>query len=270
MSAHIDILDQKEPVGRFLATSLLLHIGVAGALLGYGILQQKFHIQMGSPNGGGFGSVAVNVTNTIPLPQRNAPPNPVANPDTESALPTPPPKAKAKPQPKAKAKEIPPDAVRLPTKNAIRKSEPEPPPMNKYREKQTYAQNQVYGNSGPALSNPMFSKPGAGGVGVGTASPFGQQFGWYADLLQRRVAGNWETNTVDGHISNAPQVAVTFTIRKDGSLAPGSLKVSQSSGVLALDLSAQHAVLNSVPFPPLPPGFPKSEADVELRFELRR
>ncbi len=269
MSAHVDILDQKEPVAKWLASSLVLHLSVAGALIGYGVLQHKLHIQMGDPHGGGFGAVAVNVTSTIPIPQRNAPPNPVANP-TESELPTPPPKPKAKPQPKAKAKEIPPDAIPLRSRNATHRYEPETPPMNKYREKQTYAQNQVYGTQGQALSSPMFSKPGAGGVGVGTASPFGQQFGWYADLLQRRVAGNWDTNSVDGRLSSAPQVAVVFTIRKDGSLAPGSLKISQTSGVLSLDLSAQHAVLNSAPFPPLPPGFPKSEADVELRFELRR
>ncbi len=269
MSAHVDSFDRSEPLGKWFAGSLLLHVSVAGAFLGYAAFQSKFHIQMGSPNGGGFGSVAVNVTSQIPLAQRNAPPNPVANP-TESALPTPPPKVKAKPQPKAKAKEPPPDAVRLPSKNAVRHNEPEPPPMNKYREKQTYGENQVYSNAGQALSSPMFAKPGAGGVGVGTASPFGQQFGWYADLLERKVAGNWQTNTVDGRLSSAPQVAVIFTIRKDGSLAPGSLRVSQSSGVLSLDLSAQHAVLNSAPFPALPQGFPKSEADVELRFELRR
>ncbi len=269
MSAHVDTLDQKEPMGKWFAGSVLLHVSAAGALLGYAALQSHFHINMGSPNGGGFGAVAVNVTNTIPLAQRNAPLNPVANP-TESSLPTPPPKPKTKPQPKAKPKEIPPDAVRIPSKNAFRKHTPEPPPMNKFREKQTYAENQVYSRVGQALSSPMFSKPGAGGVGVGTASPFGQQFGWYADLLQRRVAGNWETNTVDGRYSSAPQVAVTFTIRRDGSLAPGSLRVTQSSGILSLDLSAQHAILNSAPFPQLPPGFPKNDADVELRFELRR
>src|SRR5262249_20730638 len=59
MSAYIDIIDQKEPVARFLATSLLLHVGVAGALLEYGIVQKKFYLQMGTVNGGGFGSVAV-------------------------------------------------------------------------------------------------------------------------------------------------------------------------------------------------------------------
>jgi periplasmic protein TonB len=267
MTARLDILDEKEPLAKWFAGSILFHVGVAGALLGYAALQSHFHISVGSPKGGGFGSVAVNVTGAIPLPRTEAPSNPVANP-TESMLPTPPPKAKTK-APKPKAIEPPPDAVKISGKTA-RKSPPEPPPMNKYREKQTYAENQVYSPVGQKLSSPMFEKPGAGGVGVGTASPFGQQFGWYADLLERKIAGNWQTNTVDSRLSTAPQVAVAFTIRKDGSLAPGSLKVTQSSGVLSLDLSAQHAVINSAPFGPLPPGFPKSEADVEFRFELRR
>lgn len=267
MSVHVEILDDKEPLGRFFAGSLLLHVGVVGALLGYAAVESHFHLNMGSPNGGGFGSVAVNVTDKIPLMQRNAPENPVANP-TESALPTPPPKEKAKPKPQVKAP--PPDAVPIPSRNALRKSQPAAPPANKFREKQTYQENQVYSNAGQALSSPMFAKPGAGGVGIGTASPFGQQFGWYADIIQRNVANKWQTNTVDGRYSTAPQVAVTFTIRKDGSLAPGSLRVTQTSGVMALDLSAQHAILDAAPFPQLPQGFPKSDANVELRFELRR
>jgi periplasmic protein TonB len=267
MTARLDILDEKEPLAKWFAGSILLHVGVAGALLGYAALQSHFHFNIGSPNGGGFGTVAVNVTSAIPMMQRDAPMNPVANP-TESSIPTPPPKAKQKAPPKPKALPPPPDAIKIAGKGA-RKTAPEPP-TNKFREKQTYADSQVYSNVGQALSSPMFAKPGAGGIGIGTATPFGQQFGWYADLLERKIAGNWQTNTVDPRLSTAPQVAVFFTIRKDGSLAPGSLKVTQSSGILSLDLSAQHAIINSAPFAPLPPGFPKSDADVELRFELRR
>ncbi len=73
MSAHVDILDQKEPMAKWFAGSVILHVSVAGALLGYAAFESHFHLNMGSPNGGGFGAVAVNVTNTIPLAQRNAP-----------------------------------------------------------------------------------------------------------------------------------------------------------------------------------------------------
>jgi TonB family protein len=65
-------------------------------------------------------------------------------------------------------------------------------------------------------------------------------------------------------------VTVTFTILKDGSLAPGSVKITQRSGIAPLDYSAQRAIFDAAPFPQLPQGFPRSQADIELSFELRR
>ena len=34
----------------------------------------------------------------------------------------------------------------------------------------------------------MIGMTGGGGVGIGNNSPFGTQFGWYADLLRDQVA----------------------------------------------------------------------------------
>jgi TonB family protein len=62
---------------------------------------------------------------------------------------------------------------------------------------------------------------------------------------------------------------VTFTILRDGSVPFASVQIKQRSGIAPLDYSAQRAVLDST-FPPLPPGFPRNQADVELSFELRR
>jgi len=47
------------------------------------------------------------------------------------------------------------------------------------------------------------------------------------------------------------------------------VKVDQTSGVLAVDLSAQRAVMDAAPFPALPPGFTRNDAQIQLRFELR-
>jgi protein TonB len=107
-----------------------------------------------------------------------------------------------------------------------------------------------------------------GGVGPGENSPFGTQFGWYATLLQNALAKNWRTAGIDARTQTAPAM-VRFRIMKDGSLAPGLTKVSQSSGNRALDDSAVRAVLDSAPFGPLPQGFPYSQADCEFSFELR-
>jgi protein TonB len=61
---------------------------------------------------------------------------------------------------------------------------------------------------------------------------------------------------------------VTFTIRRDGSVT--GLRLAQSSGNYALDTSAQRAILEAAPLPPLPPQFERDSAAVEFWFELKR
>jgi protein TonB len=141
---------------------------------------------------------------------------------------------------------------------------------NKWRDQQKDAPNQVHSTVGQALSSPMYTMTGGGGVGIGNDSPLGTQFGWYAKILRDNVAQNWKTGDIDARITTAPPVAVTFILLRNGSVAPGSVKVSQSSGNRALDFSAQRAVLDANPFPPLPPQFAQNQAVLELRFELRR
>jgi protein TonB len=59
---------------------------------------------------------------------------------------------------------------------------------------------------------------------------------------------------------------VTIRIGRDGSV---QITDAQTSGFYQLDTSAKRAVLDANPLPPLPPGFPHSNADVELLFQLR-
>jgi protein TonB len=222
-------------------------------------------VQWGDINGGGMGSVAVNVVPRIPLPGRSGPINPVAN-DTESVVPTPPPKAK--PKPKVEAPE--PRAIAIKSRNAVRKLSRAASAPNKFREQQQDLPNQVYSSAGQAVVSPMYGMTGGGGVGIGTSSPFGAQFGWYVNLLRDQVARNWRTSDLDPRLRSAPQVWVTFTIRRDGSVAPGSVRIAQRSGNQALDFSAQRAILDAAPFQPLPPQFQRNEVEIEFRFELRR
>ena len=156
-----------------------------------------------------------------------------------------------------------PDSDNLPT--LVVKAEP-----NKFRAQQKDLPNQAYSSVGQAVSNPMYQMPGGGGVGVGSNSPFGSQFGEYANRLRDQVARNWHTAEIDPRIRTAPQVAVVFTLLRNGSLVPGSVKVSQTSGNAALDLSAQRAIRDAAPFQPLPPQYERDQAVLELRFELRR
>jgi protein TonB len=254
MAPHIDILDQPEPLGKSLAGSVALHVSVGAALLMSAWIGHGPGVQWGDLNGGGMGSVAVNVVPRIPMPGRSGPINPVAN-DTESVVPTPP--AKAKPQRKVEAPE--PNAIAIKSRNAEKKAARAASAPNKFREQQQDLPNQVYSSAGQAVVSPMYGMTGGGGVGIGTRSPFGTQFGWYVNLLRDQVA-----------LRTAPPVVVTFTIRRDGSVAAGSVRITQRSGNQALDYSAQRAILDAAPFQALPPQFQRSDAEIEFWFELRR
>ena len=105
-------------------------------------------------------------------------------------------------------------------------------------------------------------------MGVGSNSPFGTQFGEYANRLRDQVARNWKTTDIPPQIRTAPVAAVTFTLHRDGTVT--NARITQRSGNAALDYSAQRAILDAQPFPPLPPGFPKSDPEIEFLFELKR
>ncbi|PWU05762.1 MAG: hypothetical protein C5B51_13765 [Terriglobia bacterium] len=264
MSARADILDAPEPLGRWLAGSVVLHVLLAGGVVGFNWMENRPRQVFGDINGGRLGSVAVNVVSTIPIPSRSGPVNPVAS-DTESVAPTPPPKAKPKPQVKPPE----PEAIPIKSRNANKRPSEQAAERNKFREQQQDVPNQLY-TSRQAVVSPQYGVVGGGGVGVGNNSPFGLQFGWYANLLRDKVARNWRTNDLDPRLRSAPQVIVTFTIQRDGGVPVNSVKIAQRSGNAALDYSAQRAILDSAPFPVLPGGFPRNDADVEFVFELRR
>ena len=114
----------------------------------------------------------------------------------------------------------------------------------------------------------MIGMAGGGGVGIGNNSPFGTQFGEDANILRSRVGQAWHTGEL--RISSANPVVVTFTIMRDGSVPEKSVQVKGRSGNAALDISAQRAILDAQPFPPLPSGFTRSSADVEFTFDYLR
>jgi protein TonB len=266
MTAHPEVLEQPERLRGAFWGSVAFHLSLAAALIGYAWVGPDKKVLWGDEKGGGLGSVMVNPVAAIPLPSRSGPTNPVAN-DTESAVPAPPPKTKT--QPKAKAPE--PDAIALKSRNAKKREDrAAAAPPNKFADRNPPRPGQVTTAGGQALTSPLVGMQGGGGVGVGNNSPFGTQFGEYATRLRDQVARNWKTADLDSRIQTAPPVTVIFTIRRDGSVPTASVKVSESSGNRPLDFSAQRAVLDAVPFPPLPAGYSGSEATVEFKFQLRR
>jgi protein TonB len=178
-------------------------------------------------------------------------------------VPTPPaPKEKIKPIPKIKTP--PPDAIALKSERATTKRQPEPqvqPQINKFRDQQKYNDSQLYSTPGQRASNPMYQVQGGGGVGIGDNSPFGEEFGTYANIIRDNIARAWKPMKAGG----TPSVVVTFTIQRNGSIA--NVKIATSSGNQGLDFSAQRAVLDAQ-LPPLPDKFPRNQAEVQMKFEL--
>ena len=265
MSARLDTLDEHERLrGPFLG-SLLLHGGIAGLFVAATMTHifGSHVLLLGDPNGGRFGAVAVTPVGSIPLPNRAILPNPVAN-DTESQVPLAPPKPKLKAQPKPK--ELPPDPNAIPLK--MRASRRPVPEVNKWAEKQTYRQNQLYSTRGAAASSPMYQMQGGGGLGLGTDSPLGTQFGWYANLLLNAIGQHWRPSNTDGRGETSPAI-VQFTLLRDGTVVPGSVRVVQTSGSRELDYSAQRALLDISQLPALPPQLQRDRVDLQVHFDLR-
>jgi protein TonB len=262
--SHVDTLDQRERLAPSFFGSLAFHGLLVITVVAVGWIEKRNRLSLGDPNGGRMGAVTVNPVATIPLPAHEGPKNPVAV-DTESHVPTP----VTKPAPKAIPKVKPPDpkAIPIPSRNPKElKSRAEAEPVNKFRAQQKDLPNQLYSNSGTRVATPDYAVKGGGGVGVGSNSPFGNMFGGYADILRDRVAQHWQTQ--DLRTQNAPVVGVTFVLHRDGSVT--AIRITQKSGISALDISAQRAVMDAAPFPPLPAGFPKNEAEIEFLFQLKK
>jgi protein TonB len=266
MAVHADILEQRESLGKPLIGSIAFHALVFSLVLVYHLVPGSSRELWGDPNSFGGGTVAITPVSRLPMPARGGIVNPVAN-DTESQVPAPPPKPKpeVKRAPETKEKAIPLKSH----STAKKKLRPPPPSKRSSRVRGEDQPNQLYSQSGAAVSSPMFgSTSGSGGVGVGSGSPFGGRFGYYEQILRERVASKWRTDQVDPLLRTAPPVIVVFQILRDGSVR--DIRFLQRSGNMALDYSAQRAITEASPFPPLPAGFDKDVANIEFWFLLKR
>lgn len=260
MTPHVDILDERESLRGPFLQSVMLHVGVAGLLVLSGLSYQHSREVWGSATTKAGDAVPINAVKSLPLPSRSGLINPVAN-DNESRVPQPP---KFEPKKQVKAPE--PDAIPLKSRTAQKKLSPLETALQRYQ-RQEPRPNQVFSSAAPAAVSPMFEKPGSGGVGVGPNSVLGNRYGAYADLVVQRVTQKWDTSGLLG-LHTAPLVIVTFDILRDGSIR--NAQIAQRSGNSTLDYSALRAVLDAAPFPALPPGYDRNQANVELQFQLQR
>jgi protein TonB len=254
----IDILDERDPLGFPFVGSLLIHAAVVAVFLMGWYWMNRARETFGDIHPAGGPSYAVSPVHNIPIPQRETPPNPVAN-DTKSAVPTAPAKQEIeKKQP-------------VPDKNAIEIPDKIKPQAERPKQQQRYTppapQNQVYSQSRQAVSSPMYgAQSGAGQVGIGPNSPLGNRLGGYAELVRQRIAQNWRTSGLDARTQAAPAM-VGFIISRDGTVQ--SVQLVQSSGNPVIDDTALRAVYNSSPLPPLPPQVAESSISAQFTFNLR-
>jgi periplasmic protein TonB len=259
MTQPLDILDERDPVALPVFGSLLLHVGVVAFLFLGWFWMNRHRENLGEAHPAGGPAYAVSAVHSIPIPQREAAPNPVAN-DTQSMVPT-------APSPQELERKLPPiehkDVFQIPDR--LKVEAPKPRPKQQYTP--PAPQNQVYSRSRQALSNPMYSQQsGAGQVGIGPNSPLGNRLGWYAELVRQRIAQNWQTNGLDAR-SQSQSAIVSFYIMRDGSIR--SPQIVQSSGNPSVDNTALRAVYSANPLPQLPPQITENYISAQFTFNLR-
>jgi protein TonB len=259
----VDILDQRDPLGKPFAGSLLFHGGIVAFVLVSPLLKPHI-VTLGDPTQHA-GSIGVSMVRTIPIPQREGPINRVAN-QTQSIVPEAP-EPKVAPKPVLKEKLPPPDAIKIPTRDKVKPKRIQPPATsNPYRADRLPEPNQVFSHAQQALVSPELGMKGTNGIGVGPSNPFGEQFGWYAQQIFDRVGQKWNRSDVTSRLH--ARAVVRFRLVRDGSVQ--DVQLVQQSGSYTLDTSAQRAVMDATPLPPFPRGFPYNTVSVDLNFELQQ
>ncbi|HSK11275.1 MAG TPA: energy transducer TonB, partial [Vicinamibacterales bacterium] len=85
----------------------------------------------------------------------------------------------------------------------------------------------------------------------------------YLITMRRLIQTNWNARQgVEG------SVVVKFVIQRDGRLT--DVEIEERTGLPALDLTAERAIVMTRQLPPLPAAFPDRSLTVHLRFNYRR
>jgi protein TonB len=262
MAANAEIYFEHDRLGRAIAWSVGLHVGITAALLIYSAVVSRASGDTWGAGGGGE-AIGATLVSTVPLP---------ANPTQTQNVLANESKGLTKSEPKVQEKE--PDAIEIQGKNAkikpkkkqetASKEKPQPAPEEE--------SNQVaFGEGGP-VSGPYgtFSAAGAkGGFGItGGGGDFGTKYAWYVHVIQQKVSDNWLKYEVDPRITTAQRVYITFDVTRDG--RPANVQVEQSSGVPSLDVSAVRALQRIDTFGPLPPDYSGGKISVEYWFDYKK
>jgi periplasmic protein TonB len=286
MPLDADIYGYKEPVAPSLAVSIAMHAALLAFVLFVPHLLGHGGQDWGNNGSGGLsgGAMSAHLVSGIPLPANpNAKPENVLANQSKGL-------SKSIPAPAAKPEE---NAIPLPDRNSKVKLTPakqtaaaENPVTPRTRQTPTgltptqqppspqtaKVDNAIpYGEGGPVAGPFTGVQVGgsAGGLKFGDAGSgnFGSLYGWYTDVVARKVHQAWESE-VSPSVVTAKRVYILFDIARSG--APSNVRIEQSSGIPLLDQSAVRALQRIDTFGPLPQGYGGSHVSVEFWFDYRR
>jgi periplasmic protein TonB len=258
MAANANIFFERDGWKAPLGSSAGLHLALFVVIVVY----SAFNSRPGESWGGGDIGSAMGAT----LVSRAAVPLPAPEVQTNNVLAN---QSKGLSQSLPKQAEQVLDALPIPAQE----TKPKPQPKNSRITPKTPPpeDNTVpYGEGGP-VSAPYTTFTSAntqGGLSFGENGQFGKMYGWYVDVVRRKVSENWLKYEVDPSITSARRVYLTFDITRTGE--PSNVQVEQSSGVPSLDQSAVRALQRIDSFGPLPAGYPGSKVSVEFWFDYKR
>lgn len=159
---------------------------------------------------------------------------------------------------------------------------PKREPKNKTQDKKAVIQKSTSASKSTQQNSSSTGGQGSGGrlrLGLGEGSGGGifgsalsSQIGlssfpytYYLQALLDRISSNWLKSQLSGLDTSGLHTTIYFKIFRSGQIS--DVKIEESSGIKALDLSALRAVYSSAPFPPLPQDYPDDYLGIHLIFE---
>ena len=230
-----------DPIAAPAAGSLALHGALFAGLLLYGILSGFLHRNpWGNPGAGGAIQVSL-VSSAIPLPSDQPPNKNVLSTETPSQAP-------AEPTPKAKQAV---DETAIPFSGKQEKLKPENARKTQQHQPQPDNRAQFGEQAGSILPRSTMAQPGSASSPVSiTNGDFGSRFGWYVEIIKRKVSQNWNRYEVDPHTAKGAVAEIYFRVNRQG--APSNFKINTASGSPTLDRSCLLATQRVDTFGDLP------------------
>lgn len=256
-SLRDDILDTPDGIGSPFAKSTFLHVAIFASIIGYGYVHNLIHGNEWGANNFQQGAIQATLVSTaaLPLPQDHPPTDNVLATETPSVAP-------ALDQQKTEPLPLP-EAIPIPEKQTPVKPQNKPkavpPPPHPVPAKPQNKAN--YGEAAPAnVPRATAANNTANSPIAQTGGDFGSRFGWYVDVIKRKVAQDWYLQEVEPSTPAGATVFVQFTVGRDGS--PSNVSLATPSSSASLNSSCLHAVQRVDTFGPLPAGYNESSLNV--------